>query len=82
MALMSWATHMLQWMGTTGSEAERWSEALKARRSSDCGLQLAHMKAESLVTVDQQSRGEYVLGPCTHRPSIHPNQGHQKAGDR
>ena len=29
------------------------------------------MKLESLVIVDQQRYGEYVPGPCTHRPSSH-----------
>ena len=39
--------------------------------SSDCSLQLESMKAESLVIVYQQRHGEYVPGPCTHRPSSH-----------
>ena len=39
--------------------------------SSDRGLQLALVKPESLVTVDQPRYGEYVLGFCTHRPSSH-----------
>ena len=29
------------------------------------------MKLESLVIAHQQWRGEYVPGPCTHRPSSH-----------
>ena len=44
---------------------------LKARLSSDRGLQPAHVKLESLVIVDQLRHGEYVPGPCTHRPSRH-----------
>ena len=39
--------------------------------SSDCRLQLDGMKLESLVIVDQLRHGEYVPGPCTHRPSRH-----------
>ena len=39
--------------------------------SSDCRLQLDGMKLESLVIVDQHRHGEYVPGPCTHRPSRH-----------
>ncbi len=35
------------------------------------GLQLDPMKPESLVIADQPCRGEYVPGPCTHRPSSH-----------
>ena len=57
--------------GTMGSEAARWSESRKACRSSDCRLQLACMKPELLVTVGQPHYGEYVPGPCTHRPSRH-----------
>ncbi len=38
---------------TIGSEAARWSQSSKARRSSDCRLQLACMKSELLVTVNQ-----------------------------
>ena len=43
----------------------------KASLSSDWGLQLDLMKSESLVIADQQCCGEYVPGPCTHRPSRH-----------
>ena len=45
------------------------SQSQKVRLSSDCRLQLACMKLESLVIAHQQWRGEYVPGPCTHRPS-------------
>ena len=41
--------------GTMGSNTARWSQTHKAGPSSDCGLQLAHMKAESLVIADQQA---------------------------
>ena len=59
-------------MGATkGCKAERWSKPQKGVLSTDCGLQLDRMKVESLVTVDQQRDGEYVPGPCTHRPSRH-----------
>ncbi len=43
----------------------------KSSLSSDCSLQLESMKSESLVIANQQRRGEYVPGPCTHRPSRH-----------
>jgi hypothetical protein len=64
--------------GTTGCEPARGSESLKAGLGSDWGLQLAPMKAESLVIADQQCRGEYVPGPCTHRPSHHGSGQHPK----
>ena len=58
-------------VGTTRSYLVRGRESLKAGRSSDWGLQLDPMKSESLVIADQQRCGEYVPGPCTHRPSRH-----------
>ena len=57
--------------GTEGREAARWSKSRKPCPSSDCRLQLACMKSESLVIADQLRRGEYVPEPCTHRPSSH-----------
>ena len=57
--------------GTEGSDIVRWSGSLKAGLSSDRSLQLDFVKVESLVIADQQRCGEYVLGPCTHRPSRH-----------
>ena len=46
--------------------------------SADCRLQLAYMKLESLVTVGQHYDGEYVPGPCTHRPSSDESWLHPK----
>ena len=57
--------------GTEGSQPARGSESQKAGLSSDCRLQLACMKLELLVTAGQPYCGEYVPGPCTHRPSRH-----------
>src|ERR1700674_5262044 len=57
--------------GTARRELARGSQSLKAGLSSDCSLQLDCMKPESLVIADQPRRGEYVPGPCTHRPSRH-----------
>ena len=56
---------------TAGREAARWSQSQKVRPSSDWSLQPDSMKAESLVIAHQPWRGEYVPGPCTHRPSSH-----------
>ena len=41
--------------GTTSSELVRASESLKTILSSDCRLQLACMKLESLVIADQHA---------------------------
>ena len=47
----------------------------KAGLSSDWRLKLASMKLDSLVIAHQPWRGEYVPGPCTHRPSSHGSRG-------
>ena len=41
--------------GTEGRQPVRGSKSHKAGPSSDCGLQFAHMKLESLVIADQQA---------------------------
>ena len=64
--------------GTEGCNTARWSQSQKTGPSPDWSLQLDSMKSESLVIADQQCRGEYVPGPCTHRPSHHGSWLHQK----
>jgi hypothetical protein len=66
--------------GTEGSESASWSQSEKAVRSSDCRLQPACMKLELLVTAGQPNGGEYVPGPCTHRPSRHGSGSRLKSG--
>ena len=46
-------------------------QSRKVLLSSDRSLQLDSVKLESLVIAHQPWRGEYVPGPCTHRPSSH-----------
>ena len=58
-------------VGTKGREPARGSQSQKTDLSTDRSLQLDSLKAESLVIPDQHGRGEYVPGPCTHRPSHH-----------
>ena len=50
----------------------------KSGLSSDWGLQPDSMKLDSLVIAHQPRRGEYVPGPCTHRPSSHESRGYLK----
>ena len=64
---------------TEGREAARWSKSQKTRPSSDCRLQFACMKLESLVIADQLRCGECVPEPCTHRPSSHQSGEHPKS---
>ena len=51
----------------------------KPRLSSDRSLQPDSVKLDSLVIAHQPWRGEYVPGPCTHRPSSHGSQGYLKS---
>ena len=57
-----------RYRGERGGDAEPIS---KACLSSDWSLQLDSTKLDSLVIAHQPWRGEYVPGPCTHRPSSH-----------
>ena len=41
-------------------------------------LQPDSTKLDSLVIAHQPRRGEYVPGPCTHRPSSHGSRGYLK----
>ena len=52
---------------------------LKPHLSSDRSLQLDSVKLDSLVIAHQPWRGEYVPGPCTHRPSSHGSRGYLKS---
>ena len=63
---------------TEGCDTARWSESLKGGLGSDWRLKLASMKVELLVIADQQRRGEYVPGSCTHRPSHHESWQYPK----
>ncbi len=65
--------------GTKGRQPARGSQSQKATLSSDWGLQFDPMKSESLVITGQPYGGEYVLGPCTHRPSHQPSGDHSKS---
>ena len=76
--LYAWGYTHVTMADTEGSEPARASKSQKVGLSSDCRLQLACMKLESLVTVGQLHYGEYVPGSCTHRPSTHGRQGHPK----
>ena len=67
-------------MGATeGRKPARGSQSHKSALSSDCRLQLACVKSESLVIAGQLNGSEYVPGPCTHRPSRHLSCLHPKS---
>ena len=77
--LTPWATRVLQWPIIKGCQPAMGSQSQKLGLSSDCRLQLACMKLESLVIVNQPRHGECVLGSCTHRPSHQESRQYQKA---
>ena len=58
-------------VGTKRRKTVMSSKSHKADLSSDWSLQLDAMRLELLVIANQPCRGEYVPGPCTHRPSNH-----------
>ena len=57
-----------------GQPPREWELILKAVLSSDWSLQPDSTKLDSLVIAHQPWRGEYVPGPCTHRPSSHESR--------
>src|SRR5579863_4856326 len=77
--LYAWGCTRATMAPTEGREPARVSRPQKRRPSSDCRLQLACMKLESLVIAGQQHRGECVPEPCTHRPSSHEREGGAKS---
>lgn len=64
--------------GTEGSYRATGCESYKPPPSSDRSLQPDFVKLDSLVIAHQPWRGEYVPGPCTHRPSSHGSRGYLK----
>jgi len=79
--LYAWGDTHATMADTTGREVARLSQSLKVGLSSNWRLKPASMKLESLVIADQPCRGEYVLGACTHRPSVEESQNHPKSAD-
>jgi hypothetical protein len=55
-----------------------WMLISKVGLSSDRSLQPDFVKLDSLVIAHQPWRGEYVPGPCTHRPSNNGSWGYLK----
>ncbi len=53
--LMSWATHMIQWVLQWVAKPQGGANPIKSTPSSDWRLQLASMKPELLVIADQNA---------------------------
>src|SRR5882757_6840553 len=78
MALTRGATNVLQWR-LQRAAIQRWGANLK--KSSQFGLHSATRVHEVGIASNRGSacRGEYVPGPCTHRPSRHGSWFYPKA---
>src|SRR5699024_12194871 len=74
MPLMTWATHVLQWMEQRAAKRRRWSQSHKTILSSDCRLQLAYMKQESLVIADQHAAVNTFPGLVHTRSEEHTSE--------
>ena len=78
MPLMPWAAHVLQWPA-------QWAATARAGANPQSrpqfGSEAATRLREAGVASNRGSarRGEYVPGPCTHRPSHHPSRLHPKS---
>src|SRR5574343_19867 len=55
MALMTRASHVIQWSVQRVAKPQGGANPIKADRSPDCTLQLECMKSESLVIADQHA---------------------------
>src|SRR4028118_460672 len=81
MALTPRATHTLQWPEERAA-SQQWVANREGR--SQCRLGAATRPHEGGVASNRVSaeRGEYVPGPCTHRPSRHGSREHLKSVGR
>ena len=77
MPLMSRATHVLQWPVQRDAIPQGGA---KLQNRSQFGLQAETRLHEAGVASNRESecRGEYVPGPCTHRPSHHESWQYPK----
>src|SRR6478752_6219 len=70
MALTGWATHVLQWRCQWDAKGQPFANL---KKPSQFGLGSATRAHEVGIASNRGSarHGEYVPGPCTHRPSHH-----------
>src|ERR687883_1991210 len=81
MALTPRATHTLQWTAQCVATAQAGANR---EGRSQCRLGAATRPHEGGVASNRVTaeRGEYVPGPCTHRPSRHGSREHLKSVGR
>src|ERR1051326_5925759 len=77
MAFMSRATHVLQWPIQRAANPQGGANP---ESRPQFGLRAATRPHEAGIASNRGSacRGEYVPGPCTHRPSRHESLLYQK----
>jgi hypothetical protein len=68
MALIGWATHVLQWYLQTEATMQIRANLIKSTLVRIAGCNSPCMKLESLVIMDQHAMVN-AFEPCTHRPS-------------
>ena len=78
MPLMSWATHVIQWRIQRDAKPRGGANPEKP---SQFRLQAATRLHEVGIASNRESacHGEYVPGPCTHRPSSHESREYPKS---
>ena len=64
---------------TKGSKTARWSQTHKNSPSSDCRAETRPHEVGIASNRRSAYCGEYVPGPCTHRPSHHESRQHPKS---
>ncbi len=77
MPFISWATHVLQWFVQREANSQGGADP---KSKSKFGSQAETRLREVGIASNRGSeyRGEYVPGPCTHRPSHHESLQHPK----
>ena len=78
MALKPGATHVLQWQIQRAANSQGRANP---KNLPQFGLESATRLHEGGIASNRGSacHGEYVPGPCTHRPSHHPSWLHPKS---
>src|SRR6056297_2763209 len=77
MPLMIWATHALQWV----RQKAKLQSGGNPKTNPQFRLQAETRLHEVGIASNRRSErcGEYVPGPCTHRPSHHPSWEYLKS---
>ena len=78
MPLMRWAAHVLQWPAQRAATPQGGANP-QSRPQFGPGAATRPREVGVASNRGSARRGEYVPGPCTHRPSHHPSRLHPKS---